>query len=188
MDTNISKKQNIINTAADLFREKGYAATSIRNLAAAVGLEPSSIYSHIRSKEDLLTEICTFCADRFSSGMNEIYFLDISEKKKLKHLIKLHLDIAYENPASITVFNDDWKFLPEQSMTSFIQERKEYEKKFKKILLDGKKHGKFEFDNIDILFSIIIKMLNWSYTGIKSHPREALEIELTQFILKSLNK
>lgn len=188
MDHLITKKQNIINTAADLFREKGYAATSMRNLAAAVGIEPSSIYSHIRSKEDLLIEICTSCADRFTSGMDEIYYSDVSDKKKIKHLIRLHLDIAYENPASITVFNDDWKFLPEPAMSSFVISRKDYESKFKRILVNGKKQGKFEFKNIDILFNIIIKMLHWSYTGIKSHSKEAVESELTEFILKSLNK
>lgn len=188
MELAITKKQHIINTAADLFKEKGYAATSIRDLASKVGLEPSSIYSHIKSKEDLLTEICLSCATRFSNGMNEIFFQDITERKKIKALIHLHLEIAYENPASVTVFNDEWKFLHEDAMAEFLESRKDYEKKFKKILTDGKKNGKFSFENEDIAFNIIIKMLSWSYVAIKKYNKESLETELTKFIIKALTE
>lgn len=188
MTTSITKKQFIINTAADLFQERGYSATSIRDLAAKVGLEPSSIYSHIRSKDDLLSEICMSCADRFSKGMNDIYFQDISPRKKMRALIQLHLDIAFDIPASVTVFNDEWRFLHEPVLSDFLEARKEYEKKIKKILTDGKKVGKFEFQNIDIVFSIIIKMLSWSHSAIKKFNKEALESELTSFITKTLNK
>ena len=121
MTTSITKKQFIINTAADLFQERGYNATSIRDLAAKVGLEPSSIYSHIRSKEDLLSEICMSCADRFSKGMNDIYFQDISPRKKMRALIQLHLDIAFDIPASVTVFNDEWRFLHEPVLSDFLE-------------------------------------------------------------------
>lgn len=184
--TTNSKKQFIIDTAADLFQEKGYSATSIRDLAARVGLEPSSIYSHIKSKEDLLTEICLTCEKRFTQGMNDIFFQDISERKKIKLLVLLHLDIAYDIPASVTVFNDEWKFLAEPAMSEFLSARKEYEKKFKKILIEGKKDSKFNFENPEIVFSIIIKMLSWSYSAIKKYDRNELEAELTEFIIKSL--
>ena len=157
MDVAITKKQHIINTAADLFKEKGYTATSIRDLASKVGLEPSSIYSHIKSKEDLLTEICQSCATRFSNGMNEIYFQDITERKKIKALIHLHLEIAYDIPASITVFNDEWKFLHDDAKADFLESRKDYEKKFKKILTDGKKNGKFSFETFSHMKGVLKK-------------------------------
>ncbi len=188
MTTAISKKQNIINTAADLFQEKGYNATSMRDLAAKVGLEPSSIYSHIRSKEDLLSEICMSCAERFTLGMQDIFDQDTSARKKVKELIQLHLDIAFDIPASVTVFNDEWRFLQEPVLSSFLDARKDYEKKFKKILTEGKKAGKFDFQNLDIVFNIIIKMLSWSHTAIKKYNRDELEAELNSLVIKILNK
>lgn len=184
----ISKKQFIINTAADLFKEKGYSGTSIRDLASKVGLEPSSIYSHIKSKEELLSEICLGCARQFTDGMEEIYVLKISVRKKIKALIGLHLDMAFTYPASVTVFNDEWRHLPEPVLSDFILMRKDYEKKFKRILMEGNNEGKFNFSNPEIAFNIIIKSLSWSYEAVKKYKREDLESELSDFILNALNK
>ncbi len=184
----INKKQVIIDAAADLFKEKGYKATSIRDLASKVGLEPSSIYSHIRSKEDLLCEICMVCALKFSVGMTNVMESQISPRKKIKLLISLHLDIAYDNPASATVFNDEWKFLPELELKEFLELRKKYETNFKKILLRGKKKSKFEFINEDIVFNVIIKMLSWSYIGINKYNKAELRDELSCLIINAIDK
>ncbi len=183
-----TKKQFIINAAADLFKEKGYNATSIRDLAAKVGLEPSSLYSHIRSKEDLLSEICLNCARQFTQGMADIYEQNISSRKKIKALINLHLNLAFSYPASVTVFNDEWRFLPEHVLHEFIHLRKDYEKKFRKILLEGKEEGKFGFKNTELVFNIIIKSLSWSYNAVNKYKKEELEAELSAFILNALNK
>ncbi|MBK8515399.1 MAG: TetR/AcrR family transcriptional regulator [Saprospiraceae bacterium] len=183
-----NKKQFIIDTAAELFKEKGYSASSVRDLAARVGLEPSSIYSHIRSKDELLNEICMCCSARFTDGMNNIYIADISPKKKVKALINLHLQIAFDFPASVTVFNDEWKFLNKPILTEFLQARIEYENKFKKILREGQKNGKFSFINVDLVFNIIIKTLSWSYTVVNKYSKEELGNEVTAFILKAIRK
>lgn len=183
-----TKKQFIINTAADLFKEKGYSASSMRDLAARVGIEPSSIYSHIRSKEELLNEICMGCAVRFTEGMDQIYFSELPSEEKIKALIDLHLHIAYDHPASVTVFNDEWKFLHEKVLSEFLIARKEYEKKFKQILIEGRIAGKFEFVHVDIVFNIIIKTLSWSYNAVNKYKKTELKAEVTSFILKALNK
>ncbi|MBK8052675.1 MAG: TetR/AcrR family transcriptional regulator [Saprospiraceae bacterium] len=184
---NSPKKQVIIETAAELFREKGFSATSIRDLAARVGLEPSSIYSHIKSKEELLVEICMPFAQYFTDGMHEIFTSDVSAKKKLRELIKLHLNAAYDHPASITVFNDEWRFMAGDQLKDFLEMRKDYEKKFKKILIEGKKSGKFEFDNVDIVFSFIIKTLNWSYDSVNKYIKIELEQQISSLLIKALS-
>lgn len=182
-----SRKQLIIDAAADLFQDKGYSATSIRALATKVGLEPSSIYSHIRSKEELLVEICTTCSELFIQGMEVIRQLEVSPDEKIRSLIQLHINIAYKHPASVTVFNDEWKFLPENTKVIFLSSRKDYENNFKEILTNGKKERIFEFDNLDILFSIIMKMLSWSYTATKKYKKSLLEAQLCHSIMKTLS-
>lgn len=185
---NSPKKQVIIETAAELFREKGFSATSIRDLAARVGLEPSSIYSHIRSKEELLVEICMPFAHYFTDGMHEIFTSDVSPKKKLRELIKLHLNAAYDHPASVTVFNDEWRFLAGHQLSHFLEMRKEYEKKFKRILSEGKKSGKFEFEDVDIVFSMIIKTLNWSYDAVNKYKKMELDEHISTLLIKALSR
>lgn len=184
----LSKKQIILHAAADLFSKKGYNAATIRDLASMVGLEPSSIYSHIRSKEDLLIELCMTCANQFMEGINNISSEEMSSRKKLKALILLHLDIAYLYPASAIVFNDEWRFLPPQELQEFLHLRKAYEKKFKKILITGKEEGKFFFDHTDIVFNIILNTLNYTYKGVKQYDKNELEETLSHFILNFLNK
>jgi len=181
-----SKKRHIINAAADLFQDRGYNATSMRALATKVGLEPSSIYSHINSKEDLLIEICLNCAELFSQGMYQIMNQDLFANTKIKALVELHTDIAYKHPASVTVFNDEWKFLPENTKEIFLSLRKEYEHDFKTILSKGKEQGIFEFDHLDITFNIIMKMLNLSYQATKKYQKPDLNASLANAVLKVL--
>ena len=52
-----SKKELILQKAATMFRQKGFAATSMRDLAETVGIEAASLYNHIQSKSEILQEI-----------------------------------------------------------------------------------------------------------------------------------
>ena len=53
----ISRRQAIEDVASDLFRERGYAATSIRDIARALSVQGASLYAHVTSKEDVLWAI-----------------------------------------------------------------------------------------------------------------------------------
>ncbi|MFX9050258.1 helix-turn-helix domain-containing protein, partial [Acinetobacter baumannii] len=57
-ESNISRKEVIIEKAAILFKEKGFKAASMRELADIVGVEAASLYNHIKSKNELLNIIC----------------------------------------------------------------------------------------------------------------------------------
>lgn len=182
----ISKKQSIINIAASVFSEHGYKKTTVREIARRAGLEASSLYSHVRSKEEMLSEICTTCAAKFTSGMTTIQNSTLSPKKKIKALVSLHIDIAYSDAASAIVFNDEWRNLPSDTMRSFLKSRKDYESLFKSILVQGKKEKKMYFEDLDITFHLIINLLSWTYIGTKSFDKETLVTHLNKFIANAL--
>ena len=114
-----SKREIILFAAAKLFRDRGYQATSMRDLAEAVELKASSLYNHIGSKEEILKVICLQNADKFSKGMEQVQANFTTPLDKINALINLHVAIAIEDYTSVTSFNDEWRHLSEPSLSIF---------------------------------------------------------------------
>ena len=183
------RKQEIYAASARLFRKKGYAAASVRDIAELVGLEPSSLYSHIKSKEEILINICHDCAELFAEGMDTILVSKKTNIEKLDSVVDLHIDIAYTNPSSVTVFNDEWRHLPSKNLAEFLQKRKKYEDNFKKILKAGMDNGDFEHMSLTTTFNIIINSVKWLHFFAKKLEKEAFEVkreEIKNFIRRGI--
>ena len=69
---NISRKEQITTAAARLFREKGFEAASMRDIAASLGIEAASLYSHIKSKDEILETICFNMAGKLLKAIDEV--------------------------------------------------------------------------------------------------------------------
>jgi len=97
-EKNGSRKDVIVSKAATLFREKGYKAASMRDLAEAVGVEAASLYNHIKSKSELLHELVFNVANRFVLKMDEIESEPISSLQKMEKLLRFHIsEMNYQN-------------------------------------------------------------------------------------------
>ena len=76
MDKAISKaekrKDEIVGIAAKLFKEKGYSAITMRDIAKALDIKAASLYNHINSKQDLLKIIIISIAEEFTNRMQKI--------------------------------------------------------------------------------------------------------------------
>lgn len=178
------RKRDILNAAARLFRYKGYAATTMRDLAEKVGLEVSSLYSHIKSKEEILTTLCFHCADLYSDGLQQILDIDTNAMQKLDAIMDLHINIAIDHPSSITVFNDEWKHLPSKELYIFLKMRKNYEKGIKVILLEGIKNNQFKEYPVDILMNTILSAMRWIYYS--NNEYSSVERSNVQSIVKNI--
>ena len=184
-----SKKTIIQETAARLFRDKGYSATSMRDLAEAVNLKASSLYNHISSKEEILRDICFENAQRFLSSMDKVEAMEASAAAKVKVLLQLHVRTAMEDATSVTAFNDEWRHLNEPYLTEFKNLRRDYEQRFKQLLRQGMAVGEFRPVNATVALYTIFSSVRWLYDWFqpgKSRTAEEVEAEVIAFVLAGL--
>ncbi|MEO7176084.1 MAG: TetR/AcrR family transcriptional regulator [Saprospiraceae bacterium] len=179
MTTAISKarvsKELIFREAAILFQRKGYQATSMRELATQVGLEVSSLYSHIRSKQEILERICFDNAEQFIKGLEQIELGICNPASQMQDILGLHIDRASIDPSSITVFNDEWRQLDEPALTRFIQLRKNYESRLLFILESGIEQGVFKRLDPQILLLTILSIMRGVHHWVKSTKSDKAE-------------
>lgn len=189
MSESKSKKQIILEAAAQLFREKGYSATSMRDLAQAVQLRASSLYNHISSKEEILKLICFDNAQRFFEGLERVEQLSASLTDKVEALIRAHIRIAMEDVTSVTAFNDEWRHLSEPFLGQFIQMRKNYEQRFKAIVEAGITQGAIKPMHTQVVLYTIFSSVRWLYDGYKPGgdlSPEKLENEIVALLMNGL--
>jgi AcrR family transcriptional regulator len=186
-----SKKQIILEAAARLFRDKGYSATSMRDLARAVDLKASSLYNHIESKEALLQEICFNNAHRFLQGMTEVEKMKAGHLEKIKALIRLHIEIATRDVTSVTAFNDEWRHLKDPHLSHFMQLRKEYEHRFLALLEAGIKQGELKDLDARVMLYTLFSSMRWVYDWLRKDRHlevEQLEAQITTLLLSGMEK
>lgn len=185
------RKALIYKEAAYLFREKGYAASSLRDLAAQVGLKAPSLYNHIQSKEMLLRDICFSNAHRFLEGLEEIESSSASTVDKIEALIRLHIRIARTHPSSVLVFSEEWRHLSEPWLTDFLVLRRDYENRFLHLIDKGMEAGQLSNIHPKIALYSLINALKWVHypnKKIQEFAPEDLEQDIISFILNGLRK
>ena len=167
-----SKKEFILKKAAQMFREKGFAATSMRDLAETVGIEAASLYSHIRSKNEMLESICFDVANRFTIFMDELESGNQGTIKKIETLLRFHIKQMIETFEEVIVCDREWKHLDEPYLSNFHNQRRSYRKRFAAIIEEG--ISKNEIKKIDAPTAVLI-MLH-SVNGIESWHRSTAKI------------
>lgn len=134
---NSSKREIIIVQAAKLFKEKGYKAASMRELASALGVEAASLYNHIESKNDLLNAICMNVANRYTSYINSIESEQSTVIKKFEKLLRFHVKEMMVNYEEVYVTDHDWRNMEEPHLSEYREMRRNYRKQFASVVQKG---------------------------------------------------
>jgi AcrR family transcriptional regulator len=153
-----TRKQQIEKQATTLFREKGYAATSMRDLAAILGIEAASLYSHIRSKEEILQNICFRMANAFFLAIDKLD--EASPDLQLATAIRAHFRVIAQNIDASAVFFNEWRHLSEPSLSEFLALRARYEQSFIQIIDQGIRQGRFRPVDQKLAMMTILSSIN----------------------------
>jgi AcrR family transcriptional regulator len=143
MATEIPRKQQIEDAASTLFRERGYAATSVRDIAHALDMQGGSLYAHVASKEDMLWAIVVRAADRFNKEVGPLAGSQEPAGVKLKDMIRAHVGVVTSTQKDAAVFLHEWRFLSEERRLKIAARRDDYERLFRRVIADGVANGDF---------------------------------------------
>jgi TetR/AcrR family transcriptional regulator, cholesterol catabolism regulator len=157
----ISRKDQIETVATALFKERGFAATSMRDLANEVGIEAASIYSHVRSKEELLQSICFKMAQDFFEILENQQSRELSFAQRLREIISAHVAITTRNVAASVVFQQEWRHLSEPYLSHFLELREQYEQRIREIIQHGTEIGEFVHTDAKFVTRTLLSSLNW---------------------------
>lgn len=184
------RKAEILQTASLLFRQKGYSAVTMRDLADAVGIKAASLYNHINSKQQILSEIIFAIAEAFTEGIEEIAAQDSDAQSKLKAIITQHVTLTADNPYGMAALNNDWMHL-EDRLEYYLKLRNQYEKRFREIVLNGQQSGELRNVSHEILLFSVLSTLRNLYLWIPRKAdlqKEKLTDDLSEILLQGVVK
>jgi AcrR family transcriptional regulator len=160
---NRDRRDRLIEVAAYLFRTRGYAATSIRDIARAVGIESPTLYHYVRSKEELLFLVGVQSLKELKEKVDPIVHSDLPPVEKLRAFIITHVDTVLNDRDKHTVMLVELKALRPTWRKTVIQLRDQYEDLILSIITEGQNAGVLRRDlPARYLKLALLNLLNWS--------------------------
>ena len=98
------RQQEILNVALELFYKRGFADTSMRDIAEVMNVKAASLYAHIKSKEEIMEWISEDVSTRFMQKYDALKNPNLSALEKVSILVNNHLLSMYHNVKLYDVF------------------------------------------------------------------------------------
>lgn len=122
----MTRRQEIIGRAAELFAERGFHGVSMADLGAACGISGPALYRHFPAKDALLAEMLVSISEELLEVGNARAAAAHEPTEALRALVTWHVDFALNNPALIVVQDRDWSSLPAAARERVRSLQREY--------------------------------------------------------------
>jgi AcrR family transcriptional regulator len=166
--------EEIRSVALDLFYKRGFQATTLRFIAARVGIQVGSLYNHISSKGELLFEIMeTVMLDLLEDQRQVAETPDVVERMRL--LVYRHVKFHGERAKEVFIGNSELRSLNRVQRSRIVSLRKQYESMFQGELEDGIRQGKFLPVDVQVTAYGILAMTTWVSSWYSPRGRLSLE-------------
>jgi AcrR family transcriptional regulator len=162
-----SRYGDLLDVATTLFSEHGYERTTVRMIADAMGVQSGSLYSHIKSKEELLRQIVVACAEQLMLGVNQAMAAADTPEDQLRAICRAHMRVQQEEKAAVTIYFDEWQKLDEETRDYIVGLRRDYEKLLAGVIEEGIAEGVFGPVDVRGAVLVVLSALNWAYTWYK---------------------
>jgi len=169
------RRGQLLRESARLFREKGYDATSVRDIAAATGLQSGSWVYHFKTKQDILAAVMEEGLQQALARIEAIARRELPPREHFRELLRTHLDtLLGPGQDFIPVLLYDWRALDTAGRERVIALQKRYEQVWDDVIRRLQRGGDWASPTrIDRL--LMFGALNWIAHWYR--PRGALGVE-----------
>lgn len=158
-----TRKDQIYDVAERLFSERGYHATTMREIARELAIEGGSLYSHISGKQELLYAIVLRGSEQFLQAARDVLAAAGPAQARLRELMRRHLAIMAESTPRAIVHFHEWHHLEPEHQATIRARRDEYEAYVRQIIRDGVAAGEFAPHDERLIGLSVLSLLNWTY-------------------------
>jgi len=155
------RRGQLVRESARLFREKGYDATSVRDIAAATGLQSGSWVYHFKTKQDILAAVMEEGLQQALERIEAIAREQLPPREYFRALVRTHLDtLLGPGQDFIPVLLYDWRSLDKQGRERVIALQKRYEQVWDDVIRQLQRSGDWTMPTrVDRL--MMFGALNW---------------------------
>jgi AcrR family transcriptional regulator len=179
--------QAVYDSAVDLMFERGYAGTSLRDVAQRVGLQMSSLYHYYPSKQALIVEIMHTTMRDLLAAVREAIDAETAPRRRLVAAIRAHIMFHATRRKENFIADSEIRALEPENRARIVELRDEYEGLFNTILDEGRSQGAFGVDDVRIATRALLSMTNGVATWYQPGGRLELDEIADQYCTIFLN-
>jgi AcrR family transcriptional regulator len=157
-------RDQILRAAADLFRERGYPASTVDLIATRLGMSKASLYTHFRAKEEMLAAISRETIEAFTRDLSLVLASRLPAEDKLRRVIRQHVQFVIANRSFLTVFFGEEANLPARFARALAAQKDRYDKGVERIVQEGIRSGVFRDVPARLVVFGLLGMMNWVHT------------------------
>ncbi|MGD8622164.1 MAG: TetR/AcrR family transcriptional regulator, partial [Anaerolineales bacterium] len=171
----------IIQAAAQIFRQKGYHGTSMQDIADAVDLKKASLYHHVSGKQDILVSILDQALDLLIEDLQTVLTQDLPAGDKIRQAMRVYVNRLTQDPDLAAVLLMEHRSLEADLRAVHINRRDRFEELWRTIVDQGIEEGTFRPMDRSLATFALLGVLNWMITWYRPNGRMRADTIADQF-------
>jgi AcrR family transcriptional regulator len=169
------KRDRILEEAVKLFYERGFSGTTLDDIAGKLGVTKPFIYTHFRSKVELLEAICRPTIEMSLAAIEDAAEQGGTPEERLYSGVINFTGVVLQRQANIAVYFREEKNLSEAGLVEINGLRKRFDRLLSDLLDEGAKAGNFSVADVRVAALAIGGMVSWAYTWYQPGGRLSID-------------
>ena len=169
------KRDRILQEAVKLFYERGFTGTTLDDIAAELGVTKPFIYTHFRSKVELLAALCQPTIEMSLEAVAKAAEAPGTPTERLYRAMADFAKVVLQRQANIAIFFREEKNLSREALDAINMLRKKFDRDLSGLLREGVAVGEFAIPDVNVTALALGGMISWAYTWHRPEGRLSLE-------------